>query len=334
MTKTSKLLHLDVHETLVQIPSLQAGEKEWRNYEAKVRGQIRHSQKTLHLRKRVRWKMNMKKLRRDREAQRKKQHEVRRYYNYALMRPSVEDKPTVLHIKNEQGEVEILDRKQDIYAKEVEVTQQHMGQGRERWYKNGNEMFPLFEDSEEGKQLRRQVQEGTLPEKEWEKIPEKVRGVIRCAQAAQSKLTGEPMSAKMYGNIFTAEISLQELDRYLARVRKNTAPWISGIRVDHIASLPTELREAVAKILSVPYTSGMTYTDWKEQIVNWIPKEAGNPDINKRRPLMYYEVMHKMHIGIRLHRVAKVWLKHGIIDENNYAFLSGKSTMQPLMIKK
>ena len=205
--------------------------------------------------------MNIKKLRRDREAQRKKQHEVRRYYNYALMRPSVEDKPTVLHIKNEQGEVEILDSKQDIYAKEVEVTQQHMGQGRERWYKNGNEMFPLFEDSEEGNQPRRQVQEGTLPETEWEKIPEKVRGVIRCAQAAQSKLTGEPMSAKMYGNIFTAKISLQELDRYLARVRKNTAPGISGIRVDHIASLPTELLEAVAKILSVPYTSGMTYTD-------------------------------------------------------------------------
>jgi hypothetical protein len=45
MTKTSKLLHLEVHETLGQIPSLEAGEKEWRTYEAKVRGQIRKSQK-------------------------------------------------------------------------------------------------------------------------------------------------------------------------------------------------------------------------------------------------------------------------------------------------
>ena len=54
--------------------------------------------------------MNMKKLRRDREAHRKKHHEVRRYYNYALMRPAAEDNSTVLHIKNEQGEVEILDR--------------------------------------------------------------------------------------------------------------------------------------------------------------------------------------------------------------------------------
>ena len=73
----------------------------------------------------------------------------------------------------------------------------------------------------------------------------------------------------------------------------------------------------------------MTYTEWKEQIARWIPKETGNPDIYKQRPLMYYEVIHKMHMAIRLHRVAKVWLKHGIIDENNYAFFAGKSTMVP-----
>ena len=96
----------------------------------------------------------------------------------------------------------------------------------------------------------------------------------------------------MYGNIFTAAITLQELDRYLARVRKNTAPGISGIRVDHIAGLPEEMRLAIAKVLSVPYTSGLKYNAWQEQIVHWIPKELGNPDINKRRPLMYYEVLH------------------------------------------
>ena len=334
LLKESKLLHLELSDALKVTPADDAGEAEWRDYEAEVRGQIRRSQQTLHLRRRVRWKMNMKKWKREREEQRKRQHEVRRYYNYALMRPTNDDKPTVLHVKDERGEMVILDKKPDIYNKEVEVTRAHMGLGRERWYKNGEETFPLFEDSEEGKQLRRQVQNGTLPETEWQKIPPEVRGVIRCARASTSKLTGTAMNASMYGNIFTADITLQELDRYLARVRKNTAPGISGIRVDHIAGLPDEMRLAIAKVLSVPYTSGLKYTAWQEQIVNWIPKELGNPDINKRRPLMYYEVLHKMRIGIRLHRVSKVWLKHGLIDENNYAFLAGKSTMQPLMIKK
>jgi hypothetical protein len=102
------------------------------------------------------------------------------------------------------------------------------------------------------------VQHGTLPESEWKKIPAQVRGVIRCAQAVKSKTTGEPMSANMYGNTFTAAITLQELDKYIARVRKNTAPGVSGIRVDHIASLPLHMRKAIAQVLSVPYTSGMT----------------------------------------------------------------------------
>ena len=49
---------------------------------------------------------------------------------------------------------------------------------------------------------------------------------------------------------------------------------------------------------------------------------------------MYYEVMKKMCMGIRLGEIMKVWREKGIIDENNYAFLTGKSTTQPLMIKK
>ena len=39
-------------------------------------------------------------------------------------------------------------------------------------------------------------------------------------------------------------------------------------------------------------------------------------------------------MGIRFEEIMKVWKKKGIIDENNYAFLTGKSTTQPLMIKK
>ena len=68
---------------------------------------------------------------------------------------------------------------------------------------------------------------------------------------------------------------------------------MSGVRIYRIAALPDDMREAVAKILSIPYISGLKYTDWNEKILNWVQKEEGNPYINKRRPLMYYEVMKK-----------------------------------------
>jgi hypothetical protein len=93
------------------------------------------------------------------------------------------------------------------------------------------------------------------------------------------------------------------------------------------------MRGTIATFLSLSYTTGIGYEAWKQEIVNWISKENHNPDINKRIPLMYYEVLKKMFMGIRLGKIMQIWKNKGIIDENNYAFLTGKSTTQPLMIK-
>ena len=41
-----------------------------------------------------------------------------------------------------------------------------------------------------------------------------------------------------------------------------------------------------------------------------------------------------MFMGIRLGKIMQIWKNKGIIDENNYAFLTGKSTTQPLLILK
>ena len=109
---------------------------------------------------------------------------------------------------------------------------------------------------------------------------------------------------------------------------------MSGIRIDHIAALPDEYREMIAQLLSIPYLTGTKFEDWNNEIVNWIPKEEGNDDMRKRRPLMYYEVMRKMCMGIKKGEVIKVWHDNGLIDKDNYAFLQGLSTTEPLMIKK
>ena len=172
-----------------------------------------------------------------------------------------------------------------------------------------------------------------MKKKDWKCIPKQLRGVYQCAQRCKTN-TGARIHPDDYGDIFTRAITLEELDKYITKTRKNTAPGKSGIRIDHIAALPDEMRGTIAALLSLPYTTGIGYEAWKQEIVNWIPKENNNPDINKRRPLMYYEVLKKMFMGIRLGKIMQIWKNKGIIDENNYAFLTGKSTTQPLMIKK
>jgi len=322
----------DVYDIIDKVPNMSAGESEWRKFTRSSISALRRLQKGIHLRARVKWRQQMKKWKYKKDEQRKNQHEVKKYYDYALKRKPQEAKPTVLYEKV-ADELIIVEGKKEIYKKELEFSKKHMGKFRERWYIHGDKMLPAFSDSDYGSQWRKDLQNGTLSKEQWEQIPDKLRGVFKCAKACINK-EGKAMSPEMYGDTFTAKITLAELDRYIARIKKNTAPGMSGIRVDHIAALPDNMRKAIAKVLSIPYTTGMGYSDWKEEIVNWTPKEEGNPDINKRRPLMYYEVLRKICIGIRVRRVLNIWRKNGIIDENNYAFLTGKSTMQPLMIKK
>ena len=62
------------------------------------------------------------------------------------------------------------------------------------------------------------------------------------------------------------------------------------------------MRKTIAVLLSLPYTTGIGFDAWKHEIVNWIPKEENNLDINKRRPLMYYEVMKKNMYGYKTRR--------------------------------
>ena len=325
-------MSMETHNILSEIPQSINNHEEWRSFQKKSINLLRKTQKGLHMRARVKWRQQMKNLKVKRENQRKNQQEVKQYYNYALKRKSHTAKPTVLY-ENMGSEIKIIDGKKKVREKELEYSKKFMGKGRQRWYLKNKKRIAPFLNTDYGKKWRKDLQNGQLSNKQWQQIPQELRGVFKCAQACKDK-TGQTMKAEMYGNIFTSEITLKELDKYIARIKKNTAPGLSGIRVDHIAALPDNLRKAIAKLLSIPYTTGMGYSAWKEEIVNWTPKEDGNPDINKRRPLMYYEVLRKMCIGMRVRRVLNVWRKHGIIDENNYAFLTGKSTMQPLMIKK
>jgi len=68
--------------------------------------------------------------------------------------------------------------------------------------------------------------------------------------------------------IFTSAISMHRLKRWLARKKKNTAPGVSGVRVDHLAAAPTRALRAWARILSTPYVARCMYSAWAEEIVN------------------------------------------------------------------
>jgi len=243
----------------------------------------------MHARRRRKWKTEMKKYKQRREQQRKSPKGLKPYINYVLQRPTQKEKPWVLMNETKEGGTKVIDTRETVEKAEREFTETHMGKGRRRWYIQQGELIRPFK-KREGKGRRKRLQTGKMTPTDWKYIPKKLRYIYKQARAAYNN-KGERMEGRMYGNIFTAAITRGEMDAYLARMRKSTAPGVSGIRIDHVAALPEEMRELIALAISLPYITGMGYAMWEEEIVSWVPKEEDNMDIGKRIPLMYYEVL-------------------------------------------
>ena len=106
------------------------------------------------------------------------------------------------------------------------------------------------------------------------------------------------------------------------------------MRLDHICGLAESGLRDICSLLSVPYVCGKTYTTWNNEIISWIPKEAGNPAIDRRRPIALLEVMRKLCLGVKKNEVFEVWNKHNLIDKDYFAFMKGKTTTDAILIKR
>ena len=86
-------------------------------------------------------------------------------------------------------------------------------------------------------------------------------------------------------------------------------------------------RKDICRLISVPYII------WSWEIINWIPKEPGNPDIDRRRPIALLEVMRKLSLGANSRKVFDIWEEKDVLDKDNYAFTKGNTTTDPILIK-
>jgi hypothetical protein len=193
-----------------------------------------------------------------RHKQASSNRDLGKYLKYALGQRTHRQKPPVLVDVTAEG-TKVYGGKQRVEEKEKELTEEHFGKNRERWYHNAQgAVLPRFRSTKQERQWRNKLAAGALIEEEWKAMPSKLRGVLRCARAVADR-EGDIAGPRHYGDIFTSPISMQRLKRWLARKKKNTAPGIRGIRVDHLAAAPTRALRAWARMLSMPYVAGCMY---------------------------------------------------------------------------
>jgi len=131
---------------------------------------------------------------------------------------------------NEAGGMDVIDDPEAVKQEEVTFTEAHIGKNRGRWYLQNNKIIKPFSQTKEGKEWRSKLAKCTLTKTEWAYIPHEPRYIYKEAKTVKNK-HGARMSAKMYGGIFTSEITTQMMDAHVSTMKKTPlrARAISGL---------------------------------------------------------------------------------------------------------
>ena len=227
----------------------------------------------------------------------------------------------------------------DIKESERTVMGEWLGWFRKRWFisdeKTSKVDHPTLRDDEAGRQRRRDMQyaTGPVPCEEYQ-IPTAFADVIEASKVKTSKKTNKQMTPDAYGNIRHDLMHYDTWDAYINMKKKMVAPGKSGMQYVHLAAMSADMRHLMCDIANLAIQSGYIYAMWKRELIYRIPKVPGDPDQLKQRPLKLQEVLRKITLGIKKNELLKVWHAHKLISPEQFAFLKGWSTAEPIMIKK
>ena len=313
--KYGKYLKLDA------CPHLDDPSEEWRGWAKKIEKQIKRLRKSLHHKKVSQEKKDRSEYDRKIEEARLNSRNSKLFYGVINM-TQYSPPPTQLMVKGRW-----IDDPREIKEVEREQLTQQMYGRKNTFHTEGDRVNPFCENTDEGKSLRKGIADGTSDE--WKQyVPIELHDFYKHGKRI---LTDEHLKD---AGVFTTPVSFKEYDAYIMAKTKNKAGGGSGIRIDHLCSASIEVRQLIYQVLNLPMLTKRSFVSWDKEIINWIPKEPGNPDIDRRRPIALLEVMRKCALGVRKNRVLEVWMKHGCIDKDNFAFMPGEFIHDPILLKR
>ena len=304
-------------------PHAFADRKEWDKWGERVAKQQHRFRKQLHHKQRVEDKKQRSEHDRKIEEARQNSRECKKFFSYVS---NNEYQPPATEIFHE-GQWKSGD---ELIETERANLEQHMYGRSDTFHSEAskNRINPFCELNEEGKRLRRQVATGDSTE--WHQyVPQET---IPFYNHGKCIVPTEQLG--LYDGIFNTEVTFDEFENYCFSKTHNKAGGKTGIRTDHICSAYRRERKLIYKVMSLPYITGKSFTDWNYEIINWIPKEPGNKALNRRRPIALLEVMRKLTLGVRKNRVLNIWKSQGCIDKDNFAFIPGEFIHDPILLKR
>jgi hypothetical protein len=302
-------------------------------------------------RHRKKWRREMGKRTRNVDRHRQ-QGQYKRYINSALMRDNGKGLSPWLVVEEEKegegGRRETVRR----VVEGADAHKAHKASWMERWMsRNGLEqqpkwmevllkggaklMSPFCSDTVQGREIRERVLAGDEGAAEGT-VPTEFSDVLRAGSFKTYTRKGRVRTAKDATEYATL-MDVHTKAEFVAAVRgksNKSAPGASGLSYAELQSCDDEVLGVLSDVCNLSAESGLIFPMWAKEIVYMIPKETGVDLLTKMRPLKLQEALKKVTVGIKKDRMVNAWQRMGLCDEQQYAFLKGRSTVQPAMIKR
>ena len=125
-------------------------------------------------------------------------------------------------------------------------------------------------------------------------------------------------------------ISLAELEEYFGKVKKGTAPGVSGISIELWAWSAEEVKEELLCILNDCLEKGIVPGMWAKRLIRPLAKTETAVGLSDIRPITLLDVTQKLLTGILTERLSNVWNQKGVLHWAQMAFLQGRGCYQAL----
>ncbi len=105
----------------------------------------------------------------------------------------------------------------------------------------------------------------------------------------------------------------QEFEHCRRHLSVGKSPGPSGLTTTQIKHWGPDTSRAVFDLSNLMWQHHHVPEWWQDRLMTLLPKEPGNHDLNKIRPISLFEVMRKMWAGMVTIRIQRIWHLHKLL---------------------
>lgn len=125
-------------------------------------------------------------------------------------------------------------------------------------------------------------------------------------------------------------ISFTEMEKFFGKVKKGTAPGVSGVPVELWKEATAAVKAELLENLNTSLDTGQVPVMWLKRVIKPLAKTEAAVGLNDIRPITLLEVAQKILTGILTARISEVWNSEEILHPAQMAFLFGRGCYQAL----